>query len=51
MRRIATAQEIAQSIVYLASDAASYMTGNLMSVDGGIAQTTGWTDMEKKNFQ
>ncbi|MEY2926198.1 MAG: hypothetical protein RL367_675, partial [Pseudomonadota bacterium] len=35
--RIASAQEVAQTVVFLASDAASYMVGALLSVDGGVA--------------
>jgi NAD(P)-dependent dehydrogenase (short-subunit alcohol dehydrogenase family) len=34
--RIATAEEVAQTALFLASDAASYMVGVLLSVDGGI---------------
>lgn len=34
--RIATADEVAQTALFLASDAASYMIGVLLSVDGGI---------------
>ena len=34
--RIATPQEIAQSIAFLASDAASFITGAALSVDGGL---------------
>jgi meso-butanediol dehydrogenase/(S,S)-butanediol dehydrogenase/diacetyl reductase len=34
--RIATAQEVAQTALFLASDAASYMVGVLLSVDGGV---------------
>jgi meso-butanediol dehydrogenase / (S,S)-butanediol dehydrogenase / diacetyl reductase len=34
--RIATADEVAQTALFLASDAASYMVGVLLSVDGGI---------------
>jgi len=34
--RIATADEIAQTALFLASDAASYMIGVLLSVDGGV---------------
>lgn len=36
LRRIGLPEEVAQSIAYLASDAASYVTGNVMYVDGGI---------------
>jgi NAD(P)-dependent dehydrogenase (short-subunit alcohol dehydrogenase family) len=34
--RIASAEEVAQTALFLASDAASYMIGVLLSVDGGI---------------
>jgi NAD(P)-dependent dehydrogenase (short-subunit alcohol dehydrogenase family) len=34
--RIASAEEVAQTALFLASDAASYMVGALLSVDGGI---------------
>ncbi len=35
MKRAATAEEVAQSILFLASDEASFMTGTALSVDGG----------------
>lgn len=35
--RLATAQEIAQAVVFLASDKASYITGVNISMDGGAA--------------
>jgi NAD(P)-dependent dehydrogenase (short-subunit alcohol dehydrogenase family) len=35
MGRIAQPEEIARTILFLASDAASYMTGHIMPVDGG----------------
>jgi NAD(P)-dependent dehydrogenase (short-subunit alcohol dehydrogenase family) len=34
--RIASAEEVAETALFLASDAASYMVGVLFSVDGGI---------------
>jgi NAD(P)-dependent dehydrogenase (short-subunit alcohol dehydrogenase family) len=34
--RIASAEEVAQSALFLASDAASYLVGVLLSVDGGV---------------
>lgn len=36
IKRIATADEVAQAVLFLASDQASYMVGALMSVDGGL---------------
>jgi NAD(P)-dependent dehydrogenase (short-subunit alcohol dehydrogenase family) len=37
LKRIATPDEIAQSVLYLASDAASFTTGTAMLVDGGVS--------------
>lgn len=37
LKRLATPEEIARSIVYLASDAASFVTGSAMLVDGGVS--------------
>ena len=35
MRRYATPEEIAPSVVYLAGDASSFMTGSVLVIDGG----------------
>jgi len=35
MQRFATPEEIAPSVVYLASDASSFMTGSVLVIDGG----------------
>jgi NAD(P)-dependent dehydrogenase (short-subunit alcohol dehydrogenase family) len=35
MRRYATPEEIAPSVVYLASPASSFMTGTVLVIDGG----------------
>lgn len=37
MGRLATAEEIAELVTYLASDAASYVTGQAIAIDGGIS--------------
>lgn len=37
MKRIATPEEIAQSALYLASDASSFTTGSAFLVDGGVS--------------
>jgi NAD(P)-dependent dehydrogenase (short-subunit alcohol dehydrogenase family) len=33
--RIGTSEEVAQTVVFLLSDASSYTTGQILSVDGG----------------
>jgi NAD(P)-dependent dehydrogenase (short-subunit alcohol dehydrogenase family) len=37
LKRLASPEEIARSVLYLASDAASFMTGSAMLVDGGFS--------------
>ena len=37
LKRLASPEEIAQSVLYLASDASSFMTGTAMLVDGGVS--------------
>ena len=36
LKRIATAEEVAESIYFLASDKASFITGTVLSIDGGL---------------
>jgi NAD(P)-dependent dehydrogenase (short-subunit alcohol dehydrogenase family) len=36
VKRVGTPEEIAQTILFVASDKASYMTGTSVSVDGGM---------------
>jgi NAD(P)-dependent dehydrogenase (short-subunit alcohol dehydrogenase family) len=40
-RRVAQASEIAKSILYLASDLASFVTGSTHAVDGGVTARAG----------
>lgn len=41
LRRWATADEVAGAVVYLASDAAAYVTGSVLAVDGGWTAVDG----------
>ena len=37
MRRMASPEEIARSVLYLASDASSFVTGSALLVEGGVS--------------
>lgn len=39
LKRMARPEEIAQSVLYLASDAASFVTGSAFLADGGVSIT------------
>lgn len=39
LRRLGTAGDVASLVVFLASDAASYITGENIAVDGGVTQS------------
>jgi NAD(P)-dependent dehydrogenase (short-subunit alcohol dehydrogenase family) len=39
MHRMAEPEEIAQAVIWLCSDAASFVTGHIMPVDGGMTST------------
>jgi NAD(P)-dependent dehydrogenase (short-subunit alcohol dehydrogenase family) len=36
LRRLGTAEEVAQAVIYLFSDAAAFITGHSLVMDGGI---------------
>ena len=41
VKRIATAEEVAELILYLASDKAGFITGHPIRIDGGLGLSIG----------
>lgn len=39
LKRVATPEDMAEAVLWLCSDAASYITGHIMPVDGGLTMT------------
>lgn len=39
LRRVATPEDIAKSILFLVSDLAEYVTGNILTLDGGVSHS------------
>ena len=46
LRRYGQPVDIANAVLFLASDKASFMTGESVSVDGGLLAKGAWADLE-----
>ena len=42
LRRLGLPQDVANAVLFLASDASSFITGSVLSVDGGMLTQPGW---------
>ncbi|KAK9364352.1 hypothetical protein V1509DRAFT_103224 [Lipomyces kononenkoae] len=39
LKRVGTVEEIAKTVVFVASDNASFITGTVVAIDGGLSST------------
>ena len=51
LNRAGKPSEVGKAIVFLASDAASYVTGTMLSVDGGSSKTAAWFLQETESLK
>jgi len=50
LRKIGWPEDIAYGMVYLASDEAKYVTGQILTIDGGLTLVGPWTSTETSDF-